>query len=374
MSHSATVTCLCGAITQSINLDQPLPYPSEICHCNPCRLTSGSLGSSFVTITNKSLPHLDKCTAYKSSPPVTRYFCSTCGTHLFVDGWGDPDAWRVNAGCVEREASQQPNTAATKPDILSIQYHGFVSDTVDGGIAPWLPEIDGRHIPSYDSYGDNPETRTEIDPLTLPSKNDEGKRGVEEKLLAQCYCGGVAFDILRSQRPVTKENWWLRKGDHGTKFRAAFCVCRSCRLALGQPLMPWTYVETASLRNSSTGAPIGESVASAAEKGLLGTLKLYQSTPGVWHDFCGKCGASVFYRSEGRTRDLGGAEVVDVAVGILRPGGAVGVDETNGVGAGVRCEGWLQWELDRVSFREDGLETEMIEALLKNGLKADSKG
>ena len=284
---------------------------------------------------------------------------------------------------MEREEAPDANaTGDAKPDILSIQYHGFVTDTVDGGIAPWLGEIGGRPIPSYEQGGDDPKTRKAVNPATLkpeqrsiPAQDDHGKGEGEEKLLVQCHCGGVSFDILRSQRPVTEKTWWLRGGgpSNATRYRTGFCVCRSCRLALGQPLQPWTYVETTSLRDTSNGSAIGESVAAAADAGLLGTLKRYQSTPGVWHDFCGTCGATVFYESEGRTAEMEGLEVVDVAVGILRPGGAIGVGGTVGVGDGVRCEAWLEWELSRVSNRDYGLETELIEAFLKNGSRSESK-
>ena len=81
----------------------------------------------------------------------------------------------------------------------------------------------------------------------------------------------------------------------------------------------------------------------------LGTLKAYESSKGVTRYHCGRCGASVFYTNEKRT------DLMDVAVGVLD------------APEGSRAATWLDWRLNRVSFREDaaGRAEVLVEALEK---------
>ena len=69
----------------------------------------------------------------------------------------------------------------------------------------------------------------------------------------------------------------------------------------------------------------------------FGSLKGYESSPGVTRYHCGTCGASVFFTADDREG------LIDVAVGLLdAPEGA-------------RAETWLDWSTKRLSFREDAL-------------------
>ena len=301
----------------------------------------GSCFVAFSTIPN----YLDRCTGYKTSPRVTRYFCSSCGTHCFVDGFEDvanPEGWRVNSGCIE-EADGPGSSRAGKKDIINVQYHGYVGDTGDGGIAGWLKSIGGRKVPAYDQTGETKEAK-EIDvPVPKTGASDPAAAKQDDKLLVECHCGGVQFHILRSKTEPSEDRRWLQA--NGTKYQALFCVCRSCRLGIGQPLQPWTYVEKQDLETMD-GNPM--------DFDKLGTLKQYESSPGIHHDFCGRCGATVFYRSVPR-RERHGYDVVDISVGLLRSK------------AGSRAEDWLQWDLSWVSWRSDALDEELIDALLESG-------
>lgn len=66
-------------------------------------------------------------------------------------------------------------------------------------------------------------------------------------------------------------------------------------------------------------------------------LKGYESSEGVMREFCGVCGATVFWHDKWRL------EVVDVSVGLLD------------AGEGARAEVWLEWWGGRVSFEEDAV-------------------
>jgi hypothetical protein len=70
----------------------------------------------------------------------------------------------------------------------------------------------------------------------------------------------------------------------------------------------------------------------------LGTLRRFESSPGVDRQFCGACGASVYWHCDGRP------DLVDVCVGLLNSE------------CGARAEDWLEWETGRVSFSEDAID------------------
>lgn len=67
-------------------------------------------------------------------------------------------------------------------------------------------------------------------------------------------------------------------------------------------------------------------------------------------EFCGKCGANIFWHCEERP------ELIDVSVGVLDPN------------EGARVEGWLDWWTGRVSF-EEGAVSRCLVGSLERGLK-----
>ena len=79
----------------------------------------------------------------------------------------------------------------------------------------------------------------------------------------QCYCGAIRFELT-----------------FPTKF-CSHCHCEDCRKSHGAPFVTWTSV------------PLSQF------KLLAGNQKLrkYESHPGVFWEFCGGCGTSLFYRS-----------------------------------------------------------------------------
>lgn len=79
-------------------------------------------------------------------------------------------------------------------------------------------------------------------------------------------------------------------------------------------------------------------------------MKRFESSLGVYREFCGTCGATVFWHCDERPG------VVDVSVGLLRSV------------SGARAEDWLEWATGRVSFAEDALDKGLID-LLEIGLK-----
>jgi hypothetical protein len=125
------------------------------------------------------------------------------------------------------------------------------------------------------------------------------------------------------------EKWWIQ----GDKYLAGTCACKSCRLISGFEIQTWAFVPR---DNISIFIP-GDSELKALDFKSLpaGVLKSYQSSGRAVRDFCGGCGATVFWR------DVSDPSVIDVSVGLLR------AEE------GARAESWLCWWTGRVSFLEE---------------------
>jgi hypothetical protein len=68
------------------------------------------------------------------------------------------------------------------------------------------------------------------------------------------------------------------------------------------------------------------------------TIRTYESRAGIYRDFCGRGGAAVFFRKDGRDGD-----VWDMAVGLLE------------AESGARAEGRLGWDA-KVCFGEEAVD------------------
>ena len=234
---------------------------------------------------------------------------------------------------------------------MRLEKHIFVGDTGDGGLSEWVGDVDAWE-------GFSKESR-----LWERGSGKEGTKGSgegERELQAYCLCKGVRFKITRPDAssakltaprgdivgpPTTKDGgeavdkaWWLR--ENGTKYLGGTCACNECRLASGFDIQAWAFVPKANIRQLD-GTPLDFSA---------GTLKRYNSSKGVYREFCGRCGATVFWHSDSRP------DLIDVSVGLLD------AEE------GVRAESWLGWKTDRVSFQEEAQNKDLI-SKLSAGLK-----
>ena len=79
-----------------------------------------------------------------------------------------------------------------------------------------------------------------------------------------CYCGAVRFELVPP-----------------TEF-ASHCHCEDCRRSHGAAFVTWTSVPASQFR-----------LLSGKEE-----LKRYESHPGVFWGFCGKCGSSMLYDAD----------------------------------------------------------------------------
>ena len=127
-TSSAHLICLCGAISAPGTLlaDPEIPISVEICYCNPCRRTTGSLGVSFPALNSSPSPEiLSKLTGYHSSQVLTRYFCSTCGCHCFLLHQ-ERKKWYCLGGIIEPSPALGGNKTQWPKDTLKVSRHQCV--------------------------------------------------------------------------------------------------------------------------------------------------------------------------------------------------------------------------------------------------------
>lgn len=356
MGSNVNITCLCGKSEGTVSVaSQSLPVETLLCHCNICRYTSGIMCVSYLTLASPPGWEASLIT-YQSSAKMQRKFCVTCGAHVFAYD-SNLDEWYVATGVIET-LDQRP--AGCMMQATKHVKHEYVSDTLDGGLAPCLATISGRQLTFHAQGADEEPMRLNIDghpTLVLGSSGLQAPdpSTSQDHLGASCHCGGVQFKLSRpndgsrqlsspwpdllvpyhSGSPENEEDikWWLRSGNK--KYLAGTCACRSCRLASGFSIQAWAFVPKSNI-TTTDGRPLSFS---------LGTLRQYESTHGIYREFCGKCGATVFWHCDQRP------DLLDVSVGLLR------AEE------GSRAEKWLEWWRKRVSFREDAIDTELVHAL-----------
>ena len=109
------------------------PLHAGYCHCRSCRHHSGAAVAAMLVFAAKNVAIAGPHALYRSSPGVTRGFCSTCGTSLSWSARGlvslhigsldEPDAhaptlhwrWEERPGWLD-EACTLPQEVMTGPD------------------------------------------------------------------------------------------------------------------------------------------------------------------------------------------------------------------------------------------------------------------
>ncbi|PGH33930.1 hypothetical protein GX50_03251 [[Emmonsia] crescens] len=361
------ISCLCNRASQTVSLDWSPESVLAFCHCTTCRRTTGLLCTSYVPLKRgtQSAPNLNGLIEYVESTAASRWFCEICGAHVFLQLKGDEEHG-------EKFMVARGTIADTEPQTESIT-HLSLDSTVDGSIfvspvpAAGVLQSGVERSTCFTGttctvpvYTTNP-TRGHI------SKDDlqNSSTSPTKTLAASCQCEGVKIfitppdhtsrltsspwpDILVPYHSSTSTSpsavganpndvkWWVCS--NGTKYLAGLCACNSCRLASGFPIQSWAFVSRSNIFKTSDGSNLTYDD--------LGTLKRYKSSPlGVYREFCGVCGATVFWHCDDRSG------VVDVSVGLL------------GAETGVRAEAWLHWELGRISFEEDAVDRGMVRCL-----------
>jgi hypothetical protein len=252
------------------------------------------------------LPHL---TGYEfSKDRISHYFCTTCGTHMMANvrpktQIGSTSKWFVMCGTLEGAADWY------------LPSHEYVFDTTDGGFSDVPLSLNGVAIEKWAGH----PGQTEL--LLINWRSLEAAQAhleVGDRLHARCKCGGVSF-------------WISRKLDM-PKYPARICGCSPCRLATG---MEWSVGAMAEIPISNLRLH-GDGEKKPESNLVFGSVKTYESSPGIKRSFCGSCGATLFFQRTGE-------RTVWVAVGLL--------DAVEGA----RAESWLDWNFNDLQFQDDAM-------------------
>jgi len=123
--------CLCGAVRYSVSGEADnLCY----CHCESCRRAVGAAMVPWGTFANDGFRITKgKLKEYRSSPPVWRGFCATCGTSITYRHEKRPEEIDVILVTLDNPAALQP------------QAHIWLQDRL-----PWVDIDDGK--PKFQQY------------------------------------------------------------------------------------------------------------------------------------------------------------------------------------------------------------------------------
>ena len=337
-SPSLKVACLCRAVTGHIQfVSSEAPRNAFVCHCFACRHTSGVLCTTVIsTSTHPFTIEVDgQIQSYSPSPTTTLFFCEHCGSSIFERNDAQKE-FAFHTGVLE-----DPN------GTIKIQNQCCASETKDGGLSAWLDLRSENACLFHDDVAsakgpvENPSVGPEIQAfchckgvhikITPPSEASAQLWSPYSDLIVPFYSGSPANE--------NNEKWWLRA--NGTKYFAGTCACTNCRLACGNDVQTWAFIPKVNIRQVN-GEPLDFS---------MGTLKQYESTKGKYRNFCGTCGATVFWHDDTRPH------LIDVSVGLLD------------AKSGARAEELLEWATERVSFQEDAQNKDLI-ARLGAGIRA----
>lgn len=294
------------------------------------------------------------CDVYESLPGgLKRYFCGRCGCHLL--GWdGGSEMWHFARGVVEGEeglgGGRGEEGGEGHGEVVRLGAHIFVGDTVDGGVVGRLLNVGGRGVEAYEGW-EGAESLDKGRVLRMAEGEGAGlvEPGKDESVAVRCHCGGVDLKVRRAGYAEDKQgvddNYIPPEKN---KYIAGFCACRSCRLSNGvASLQPWMYVPPINVKIASTGKRVvfgRQAEDGHANEGT--TLKHFWSSGDVCRSFCGSCCATVFYWCDDRPA------VVDIAVGLVR------AEE------GAMARRWLWWRWDKVSWAEEAVEKDVLQAIL----------
>ncbi len=310
-------SCYCGK--NKFDLIFPtssLPIGTDLCHCDGCQRVSGVLFINYIEVPHgliadpENPPHNLKL--YRSSAEAKRYFCGTCGAHIMLYGWSK---WFIAIGNLERVDG-----------VSKIAWHQFVEDTIDGGMTNCLQ--DG--LPMWAGYEGHDAFK--------PSESPKEGKPVRELLTGRCHCGNLKMTIRRpSYADITEKDAGRCLKKDVRRWRATHCLCTSCRKTSGFSCTSWAFVPKQHIDIDPNTK-----------------LEAFNSSEGIERQFCGTCGATVFYERDGYPN------CYDVALGLF---------ETDKQGLWEFLNDWFEFvDWDKIKFTEDAVDTEFKERLL-GGLK-----
>ncbi|KAH6992867.1 Mss4-like protein [Fusarium venenatum] len=329
-----TARCLCKSSTFSAQLPRnKVPLEASMCHCTSCRNVTGAMYSSdtdwpgpIEEVLNSELKR------YEFTSNVRILFCGTCSTPLF---WhqhyqNKPQSIGVFTGALKDVRVK---------NLVKFVDQIFVGDTQDGGISPWLWNVnqDGSRLRLWKGNRDMSEELSDNWPTSAGGPVPGAVS--RDSIPIRCRCKGVQFMFRPSNVDFsdTAQNtipFYVDPKSH--KHLATLDPCSYCRLSVGVDVMNWTFALPAQIefaQDSKEGSfprnthELKDAVQSPNRDPRYGTLAMYRSSSDVQRYFCSRCSALVFYTVDDRP------DVIDVAVGLLQ------------APEGARAESVLVWHL-----------------------------
>ena len=101
MPMKASGGCHCGAVRFEAELPEP-PVPALDCNCSICRMT----GFVHIVVPHEKFELVagrEAMTSYRFGTGTAEHlFCRTCGEKSIYQPRSHPDAWSVNATCLDQ--------------------------------------------------------------------------------------------------------------------------------------------------------------------------------------------------------------------------------------------------------------------------------
>jgi hypothetical protein len=95
--------CFCGAIRYEFDSGD---YPAANCHCTMCRRIHAAPFVSWLVVPTPQFRYTaGRPAMLRSSDRGTRYFCSSCGTHVVCINDAHPDVTDVAVGSLDAPES-----------------------------------------------------------------------------------------------------------------------------------------------------------------------------------------------------------------------------------------------------------------------------
>ena len=108
--------CLCGAVRYRV---RGQPSNTMICHCRTCRRATGAPVVAWLTFAKADFEvRAGTLAEFRSTPPVRRGFCGTCGTPLTYSHRESPDSIDVTTCSLD------------EPQAFPPTHHSWLSDDV----------------------------------------------------------------------------------------------------------------------------------------------------------------------------------------------------------------------------------------------------
>ncbi|ABR90380.1 Uncharacterized conserved protein [Janthinobacterium sp. Marseille] len=94
-----TGSCHCGAVKFEV---RTALEPATRCNCSLCRRRGALMSPAFNVSDLRIVEGEDALSLYQFNTRAARhFFCKVCGVYPFHQTRKDPQAWRVNLGCLD---------------------------------------------------------------------------------------------------------------------------------------------------------------------------------------------------------------------------------------------------------------------------------